>query len=140
MTRAYRIIAYDAHSSFTTTFASKSLKAKCCLLQLDGIKVEGEGGSMNVSAVALAAVDIAASVVDAALLNVQRTVAKSMQQPEVCTRPGLVHIWCLLLICGVCMAVQRDNRCPAPLVLTSHHHSTCQASAAVAWVLLMQVG
>ena len=39
---------------------------------------------MNVSAVALAAVDIAASVVEAALLNVQRTVAKSMQQPEVC--------------------------------------------------------
>ena len=55
------------------------------LLQLDGIKVEGEGGSMNVSAVAMAAVDIAASVVDAALLNVQRTVAKSMEQPEVCS-------------------------------------------------------
>lgn len=55
----------------------------CVFLQLDGIKVEGEAGSMNVSAVALAAVDIAASVVDAALLNVQRTVAKSMEQPEV---------------------------------------------------------
>lgn len=55
------------------------------LLQLDGIKVEGEGGSMNVSAVAMAAVDIAASVVDAALLNVQRTVAKSMEKPEVCS-------------------------------------------------------
>lgn len=76
------------------------------LLQLDGVKLEGEGGSMNVSAVALAAVDIAASVVDAALLNVQRTVAKSMQQPEVCTTHALgqlafgwsPHFWQLMAV------------------------------------------
>lgn len=59
----------------------------CGMLQLDDIKGEGEPGSMNVSAVALAAVDIAATVVEAALLNVQRTVAKSLQQPEVCMMP-----------------------------------------------------
>lgn len=56
--------------------------------------MEGEGGSMNVSAVALAAVDIAASVVEAALLNVQRTVAKSLEQPE-------VHAMPLSLLCGL---------------------------------------
>ena len=38
---------------------------------------------MNVSAVALAAVDIAATALDSALLSVERTVERSQQRPEV---------------------------------------------------------
>ena len=44
---------------------------------------DAEAADMNVSAVALAAVDIAATALDSALLSVERTVERSQQKPEV---------------------------------------------------------
>jgi len=52
-------------------------------LQLGGVHADGETANMNVSAVALAAVDIAATALDSALLSVERTVERSQQRPEV---------------------------------------------------------
>lgn len=45
--------------------------------------LDHEAADMNVSAVALAAVDIAATALDSALLTVERTVERSQQRPEV---------------------------------------------------------
>ena len=44
---------------------------------------DADAADMNVSAVALAAVDIAATALDSALLSVERTVERSQQKPEV---------------------------------------------------------
>ena len=52
-------------------------------LQLGGVHADGDTADMNVSAVALAAVDIAATALDSALLSVERTVERSQQRPEV---------------------------------------------------------
>lgn len=52
-------------------------------LQLGGVHADGQTADMNVSAVALAAVDIAATALDSALLSVERTVERSQQRPEV---------------------------------------------------------
>ena len=54
-----------------------------CPMQLGGVHADGETADMNVSAVALAAVDIAATALDSALLSVERTVERSQQHPEV---------------------------------------------------------
>lgn len=52
-------------------------------LQLGGVHPDLQAADMNVSAVALAAVDIAATALDSALLSVERTVERSQQRPEV---------------------------------------------------------
>ena len=52
-------------------------------LQLGHVHLDSEAADMNVSAVALAAVDIAATALDSALLSVERTVERSQQRPEV---------------------------------------------------------
>lgn len=52
-------------------------------LQLGGVRADLQAADMNVSAVALAAVDIAATALDSALLSVERTVERSQQRPEV---------------------------------------------------------
>lgn len=52
-------------------------------LQLGNVHLDNEAADMNVSAVALAAVDIAATALDSALLSVERTVERSQQRPEV---------------------------------------------------------
>lgn len=52
-------------------------------LQLSNVHLDNEAADMNVSAVALAAVDIAATALDSALLSVERTVERSQQRPEV---------------------------------------------------------
>lgn len=52
-------------------------------LQLGNVHLDHEAADMNVSAVALAAVDIAATALDSALLTVERTVERSQQRPEV---------------------------------------------------------
>lgn len=52
-------------------------------LQLGNVHLDNEAANMNVSAVALAAVDIAATALDSALLSVERTVERSQQRPEV---------------------------------------------------------
>ncbi len=52
-------------------------------VQLGGVHADGQTADMNVSAVALAAVDIAATALDSALLSVERTVERSQQRPEV---------------------------------------------------------
>ena len=62
---------------------------QCCRLvllgglQLGNVHLDNEAADMNVSAVALAAVDIAATALDSALLSVERTVERSQQKPEV---------------------------------------------------------
>ena len=52
-------------------------------LQLGNVHLDNEAADMNVSAVASAAVDIAATALDSALLSVERTVERSQQKPEV---------------------------------------------------------
>ena len=60
----------------------------CCDLQLGNVHLDHEAADMNVSAVALAAVDIAATALDSALLSVERTVERSQQRPEVSKQTG----------------------------------------------------
>lgn len=71
----------------------------CSGLQLGNVHPDHEAADMNVSAVALAAVDIAATALDSALLTVERTVERSQQRPEVRKLGELtVHVWGVL--CG----------------------------------------
>ncbi|KAA6420194.1 MAG: hypothetical protein FRX49_09857 [Trebouxia sp. A1-2] len=68
--------------------AASKRNAAAALKQLGGVHADGETANMNVSAVALAAVDIAATALDSALLSVERTVERSQQRPEVAQRAG----------------------------------------------------
>lgn len=62
-----------------------------CCVQLGDVHADSEPADMNVSAVALAAVDIAATALDSALLSVERTVERSQQKPEVSAEPQAVY-------------------------------------------------
>lgn len=70
----------------------------CSGLQLGNVHLDHEAADMNVSAVALAAVDIAATALDSALLTVERTVERSQQRPEVSNsrRTDCACLGCLL--------------------------------------------
>ena len=61
-------------------------------LQLGNVHLDNKAADMNVSAVALAAVDIAATALDSALLSVERTVERSQQRPEVSKHASLLSV------------------------------------------------
>ena len=82
---------YIAISLISTVLIQGDECTTCCL-QLGGVHADADAADMNVSAVALAAVDIAATALDSALLSVERTVERSQQKPEVRSQPPSTHI------------------------------------------------
>ena len=72
-------------------------------LQLGNVHLDNKAADMNVSAVALAAVDIAATALDSALLSVERTVERSQQRPEVSNHA--VKVVCVCMHCSPLVAM-----------------------------------
>ncbi|KAL0050456.1 hypothetical protein WJX82_011533 [Trebouxia sp. C0006] len=81
--------AADKSDLVLSAQAASKRNAAAALKQLGGVHADGETADMNVSAVALAAVDIAATALDSALLSVERTVERSQQHPEVAQRADM---------------------------------------------------
>lgn len=106
-------------------------------LQLGNVHLDNEAADMNVSAVALAAVDIAATALDSALLSVERTVERSQQRPEVSKHASpsicaFMHAFCtavgllpgFLLILALCHFKTPGHQAKSELV----QHEFCLPS------------